>query len=304
MEWTHASVQMELAGFALRRGWPVEFEPRLPGGKMGDLEVFLDSKKVMFEVTQIGEHTSVRETNSFVKKLDRALAKPAKDHSLSVKGHYLKVVGEEELQALLAQVDEVGTSLKEIGQSRPVKTEVAKLVITKTSHPEVRMMSGPVTSTNEWDRLAAKIRDKARQSASGQNVWLRIEVLSGLWQLTAWAQQGMKEKLKAIVPVCHSEIRRYDHVSGVILSSGLGWQIGAPDEVVCVDGNFSMRRNFATGGRQRETIIVRRDKRGKGDVGEVMRWYQDEVTWLDWALRELGYGSLEQMFNRTEHVAP
>lgn len=65
--WTHALLQIELFGLAVRHGWGGAFEPRLRTGRPGDvlLERGVDSSAVrlLFECTSMG--WSVRERESF-----------------------------------------------------------------------------------------------------------------------------------------------------------------------------------------------------------------------------------------------
>lgn len=99
----------------------------------------------------------------------------------------------------------------------------------------------------------------------------------------------------SIVPLCQAALRMYDHIAGIVVSNRWSWQSKQPEETVCLDGNFALRRRLMDG-RERETIIVRRDRHSHRAVDAIKSWYVQEASWLDWGLSQLRQPSLGKIF--------
>ncbi|RIV26126.1 hypothetical protein D2Q93_05410 [Alicyclobacillaceae bacterium I2511] len=291
----HALLQLEVAGFALRQGHDIEFEPDLESGSKADLKVHTGDHPTVFEMVQMGTDHAFRATATFRDRLNRELMGLSMAHSLSIRGDILRIADESELTHLMGDLDTKARELNAVGKSFVIHSDLARLTLIKSERAGLPELSGPPTQSDDWARLEARISEKARQTSGAENVWIRIDGLSGLWYFTGWARHSLREKLRLIAPLCQAAIRRYDHVSGIVISNGRAWQTGQPEETVCVDGNFALRRHFIDGW-ERETIIIRRDKRSRKEVDFIMAWYAQEPSWLDWGLSQLGYPAVTEIF--------
>lgn len=293
--WGHALLQMEVAGLALRQGYEIEFEPSLESGRKMDLTVSMRNRTVNFELVQMGTDHSFRATALFRDRLNRQLMALSMTHSVSIRGDLFRIAEEPEFTQLVNEVDGRAKALKTLGESLAFNSDVARLMVTKSEHARLPELSGPPTQSDEWSCLEARINEKAKQTAGANNVWIRLDGLSGLWYFPGWAAHELREKLRLIAPLCQAVLRKYDHVAGIVLSNRWAWQVGQPEETVCLDGNFALRRHFSDG-RERETIITRCDKGSRREVDAIMSWYAQEPSWLDWELSELEYPSIRELF--------
>lgn len=295
--WGHALLQLEVAGLALRQERDIEFEPDLASGRKADLKVSTGDQVTTFEVVQMGTDHCFRETASFRNQFDTELMRLSMTHSVSIRGELFRIPNELEREHMIENLYTKAKALNTRGESFVFSTDLATLTVTKSERRGAPELSGPPTKSDVWARLEARIKDKARQTLGTKNVWIRIDDLSGMWYFTGWANQPLREKLMLIAPLCQAEIRKYDHVAGILLSNRWTWQSGQPEETVCVDGNFALRRLFSDD-RERETLIIRRDKRSRQEVDVFTSWYAQEPSWLDWGLIRLGHPTTSEIFTQ------
>lgn len=155
--------------------------------------------------------------------------------------------------------------------------------------------TGP--TTDQWARLVARIKDKARQYAGHGPFWLRIEDYSGMWLFTPFGQRSLEDKLALAAGSAREALAAYPDVRGIILSPGL--QI--PASAGLTPQRFTLdSRAFAISvpvpiGRYRETLVIGRADGLEHECAAVSRWYEGESTWLDWALANMHHPPLQSL---------
>jgi hypothetical protein len=150
-------------------------------------------------------------------------------------------------------------------------------------------MSGPVVSRDGWKRTGSKLTSKAHKEYSERPVWLRVDVLDGLWQFTNWAEMDLESKLSAVAAKVHGDLAGSSSVAGVVLSSGAVRNPGGfIDELV---RNASTKaiglRRLLPFSRVRETMIVPVEA---AHVEETQLWislYDSEPEWFGLSLDRL-----------------
>lgn len=159
---------------------------------------------------------------------------------------------------------------------------------------QLAMQTSPV---DEGWRLARQLINKARQTVGAINVWIRVDVRSGLWTpLTEWGRAPLDRKAEQIAVIVRGALAEHPHVAGAVLSTGL--LFAAPGietrTLASPDGTVTLRRTIP-GNLGRETIIVPRASGETADVADWQGWYGAEPSWLDWALAELGHPPLSTL---------
>lgn len=296
--WGHELLQLEVAGLAARSGRDLEYEPKLQSGRSADLQVALDDELIVFELVQLGTSQFFNNAQQYNEEMNDFLLKVSMRHLVAFSGVWIRVATPEERSALMLQISSAVKTLVQMDKNHMIKNDLVRLSITKTNSFKYPVVSGPPTQDDEWARLEARIHEKSKQTLGATNVWIRLDGLSGLWYFTPWATQGLKEKLNSIAPLCKNVLQKYSHVNGIVISNRWSWQVGQPEETVCVSGNFALRRHFSDG-RERETMVVRRDKSARSVLEEIVEWYENEPSWLDWGLEQLGYSCFASLIHES-----
>lgn len=292
--WQHSIIQMELVGFAAQRGYHCELEPKLPTGKKGDVVVETPAGRLFFEVLSIGTSAEFRTAYDFYQQMDIFLLSLWAQHSLAISGQLKFCPEKHEMTNLQNTLVQMAEGLVSAGMSRVIENDYVRLHFLKSDEPLPPRVRGVGTQTDTWARLETRICKKGRQTIGAQNVWFRFDEMSGMWQMTQWANLPLNEKLKTITPFIQHAIQPFEHVSGMILTNAGTWALDDDDKCYEYDGNVALRRCFP-GGTHRETIIVGRDKSVHRTIQELGDWYAGEPNWLDWALAYLGKPALSRL---------
>ena len=149
-------------------------------------------------------------------------------------------------------------------------------------------------------RIVARIRDKDSQAAGSEApVWLRLEDDAGLWQFTSLHALPLQEKLASLAPWFREVLTTCHNLAGIILAPSVLWASAPAEQVVFQFRDSALGvaalRTPLPGHRCRETIIVSRSRPFTPADEALVDWYANETTWLDWALAQLGYPSLEAL---------
>jgi hypothetical protein len=168
------------------------------------------------------------------------------------------------------------------------KLEIAREQMTSET---IHLEGAPVTEDG-WGRLVARLNDKARQAKDAGPVWVRLEEFSGLWHFTQLQSMTLEEKLDVLVPALQRELAIFPDLAGVILAPAVLWAGNVPqegfDSRIERSGGFALRTPIP-GHRVRESVIVTQAGQAHEDARIFADWYEQEATWLDWALEQLGH---------------
>jgi hypothetical protein len=108
----------------------------------------------------------------------------------------------------------------------------------------------------------------------------------------------LAKKLDTLAPALEMELEAFTNLAGIILYPAVLWAGNIPLN--------SLRESFKrTGGiaivcprighRERETIIVPQVGLHKAEADIFAGWYDQEDSWLNWALQQLGYSSFDTL---------
>ncbi len=224
LNWVHALLQLEVAGFGVRAGWNSTFEPELGNGRRGDVRLEKGPSALLVETT------SMRMSDEELKILNAAHAVSWRiqaikfEHDVQIIGDIGDVLSEEAVAECLRAVEAAATATAADGQDRHVHTLAGgHLNIRLDRHATDQLnVSGPVVQTDVWSRFRARLNDKSNQMAgSGKQAWVRLEDWAGIWQFTPLRSMTLSEKLATLAPFLHSALQPHPNLAGIVLAPPL-----------------------------------------------------------------------------------
>lgn len=312
-DWEDVLLQLEVAALAVRDGWDTELEPLLPSGKKADLRLSRQSDTFLVESTLLGLSKRSQEVSCFSDEAMSALQTIAWRNGLGVTGELHSVMTGEQLRSWLASVTTTAERLR--GTRLAAVVEVPgggriELSGSQSGEPtRQRGLSGPADMTNETPRLVRTLTRKARQGAANEPLWIRLDEGGAIWHLSlpsAWLnRRDMHEALAATIL---SVVDQFPHVAGVVMSEspmfGTGGQ-GREQWTLAGGRAVGLRQPLAFGFGREAVFVAGTHLMSATQLGRWVRWYQDEPSWLDWALARHDQAQPKDIFAvRETPVAP
>jgi len=293
--WTHALLQLEMAGLGLRADWQCTFEPDLGTGRQTDLRVENDSRVLMVEIVAMGPPNAWRDADKLFDEVMRRKVDIEMREGVYLSGSLGESAPPEDLARWWAEIAATAALTGRDSAAHVVAGPTGgQIRISKDWDSAGSTVGFPMTS-DIGARLVARLQDKNRQVTTGieEPVWLRIEDHAGLWQFTELYHQSLPEKLVSLASYLRQELDAYPNIAGVILGPSVMWVDTIPDAVATPVADpaagIAALRTPVPGHRCRETILVTRSG-PLGLAGETfVDWYGQEATWLDWALERLNH---------------
>jgi len=299
--WWHSLLQLEVAGFAMRYGWDVTFEPKLPSGRRADLRVAVPRAPWLVETLSLGDDRESIAATEYFEAVSNALLWLRFQHpGVHATGTTGTPASEEAVGEWMARVREAAAATEQDGADRSLSGPTGGVLsLCKTAPPPgTHLLTGHPTGADEWGRLVARFADKARQTAGASAVWVRIDDLGKLWTgLTTWGQAPLPTKLASLAPAVRQVLAQWPHIDGAVLSHGWAWRTQpdmAHEAYRLSDGNIALRTTLP-GHRYRETILVPAREDACPALEHWVTWYGQESSWLDWALSRLGHPPLRTL---------
>lgn len=297
-EFDHLDLLLEVIGLAHRADWNVEVDVPTDRGTIPDLRVTKGTMRYTIEVT-------IRSADRRARDLDRqhfrigdlvSTAEREFGVELSVAIHQLLDV--EALEDLSAEVFGVARRCEETGRHQDFDVGIASGTAYPSGErpPDVFLLTGPVLGDDMWPRFAERLHTKAQRTEGAGLTWIRIEEYTGLLMLTPAAHWTPEQQLAALQQNIVAELHPYNHVRGVVMSTGAAadWipsrrEFGVRDPRTGAD--FQERR--LPGARRRRTFTIPVPSGPELLLPphlalEPASWYGGEGAWLDWALQQLG----------------
>lgn len=292
----HSKLQLEVAALTAAAGAIVTLESVQPGGYSADVTFAFEDSPVLVECQAILIPEPDRQASERTDQLTDTLTRMSLEHSVEIFGEFVaSTVGSDDLEAFELLLTAVGWDRSEPvglqawwGWLRAQPADQGALASVRFAGPE----------TDLGRHLLGKVIGKAPQVAQSGGVWLRVDVLSGLWQFTPWSARGLDDKIEQLVRHIEPLLTGQTNLSGVVLSSG-ACQFNGEFEEQVVHGEASSLglRTALPVGRCRETIIIPLSDSTEGDVA---RWgdlyLRREPQWLPEALQNHGLPTLHEMF--------
>lgn len=296
INWYHTMMQVELAGLAIREGFPIQFEPVILN-KKADLQIDGPDQTLNFEMLSLGISDQFRLVKEYMGKIS--------DFSGYIKITYdLHLVGylgddttyitngkpkdwTENIDILMNCIEQSAATFNPT-QSYSFETPFKGILKLQNTAllPGQSTLTGVTTSKDEWLRIQARINDKAHQTEGLANTWLRMEAVGGLFHFTPWSREPLEEKLTALTKLCRNEIEQYSHISGIVISNRIGLYAGTMEDETCILAThpaYAVRRIFPYG-QFKEIYIIAKDYLSQARAECIFKLYDRENSWLEWAL--------------------
>jgi hypothetical protein len=314
----HSRLQLEIGALADRAGYAVRFERPIPGSSRSS-DVTIDSSDgtaLLVEARVLLPDNRTVAIDDFTERAFTYIHNLESHYGVRCDGEFTQILNSTELAELLDTVDTHCRLVRAGAIPPPICSHHASLVVSRrapdtpssrsssTASRPIRAdgshgLGGPRLEGDLWPRIADRLAKKARQTQGGENVWLRLCALQGLWLVTDWATRSLQQKLATMRHNISTALAQHAHVDGVVISSGCGWPQTTivPEEFADELGGYAMRCQVPPI-RARETLIVPLNP-GAQTVGQALIWrdlYSAEEGWLDTALAGVHLPAVADLF--------
>lgn len=299
--WRHVQLQLELAALAGAVGADAKFETRSEHGWPADVVLEHAHESVAFETFAVFTSDEWRAATGASDEIsDRLFALELKHHLSLVVDFQGENLSPKELESWLRGVEQAADLVVSDGREREVTSGQVRARLARNDSGPPSSFRGPPITANPWRRIVRKLDAKREQvSANTDSVWLRVDLLEGMWQFSEWARAPLPEKLAVMRDYLRAEFTQAAGLAGIVVSSGAAWAQGRFDDedAVADDGSIALRRNLRPL-RVRETLIIPlRSSATSGTVDLLRNAYTQEPESLDLAIREAGLGTLDEVFS-------
>lgn len=299
--WRHVELQLELAALTAAAGAEIEFERGAKDGWPADVVATLNGASASFEAFSVFKSQEWREAEQESDVIvNRILAQQIRHNLSIVSDFHGRVLAPDELEDWLQRLETAAEDVAEDGEPRTVAAGVVSAAIAPADRGPASRFSGPPIVFNGWHRMLGKLERKSRQtSASPDGVWLRVDVLDGIWQFTEWARYDLSQKLLVMEEYLRQGFAGDPSLAGFIVSTGAVMAQGTfKDEAVQSErGSVALRRTLEPL-RVRETLIVPMSARASDLVDYLATAYAAEPDSLDRSLHLAGLGTVDEIFPR------
>jgi hypothetical protein len=297
--WFHTAMQLEVAALAAASGADVKFEASEQGVYPADVRLTTSVGSLAIETFAVLTSERWRNAADASDAISARISGIENRYGVSCDVDFAsETLQEDELARFLDEI-EFGAAVVKAGQ--PIHVVRVQRASASVGRGIDTRFSGPPISENPWPRLAARVARKREQTrSSNEGVWLRVDLLDGIWQFSPWAQAPLAQKVEALALQLRQELGRdIGQVAGVIASSGsLLAQGRFTDETVrALDGSSGVRRVLAPV-RVRETLVIPFGPESLPAGHFFRELYAEEAAWLDAALAKQDLGTIAEMFPR------
>jgi hypothetical protein len=313
----HLCLCLETAAFAILAGWRISYEETASTGRRPDLTIRRNGFAYSLEVSLMGLDREFRAADRYNDDLHRKLRYLELCHGVELRCHAHEILPEVDLAAWIDEMDIACQQTAADGGTRLVRHGLSEVeIFAAGQRPAGEVFRGPFISGDMWRRVAARIANKAEQTAGGP-AWIRIDDTGPLFHLTDRGREPLRDLLADLHHNTSIALRNAPHVRGLILSTGAlvnpgdakddtAWGSaespllivpGAPRHVLAA-GPAAMLRALP-GGRSRLTFVLPSPHPHlilPAGIGlEPGLWYDDERSWLTRALTSLGQPALDRL---------
>lgn len=293
----HLRMQLEVGGHAARAGYNVRFEePLVQSDRPIDVSLRGEGRSINVEMAAILQDERSRESHDGVDSLFARIHHLEFSYGVTCEGEVRVELDEKGHEALIKEIEAAAQSLEEGAEQTVVESLGARIMVSRDgSVTDEGGLSGPRVESQLWPRTERILRRKAEQTTSSERTWLRIDSLDGMWQFTPWARLPLSRKLEVLTHAVRTALVEYPQVAGVVMTSGAAFAQGEFSEETCnYLGSVGCRRLIFPL-RVRESIIISFTE----DAGSIEPWarlYDEEPSWLDWALARFRMPSTVEIF--------
>lgn len=288
-DWHHLLLQFEIARAGLSFGATARFEPAIEGtGRKTDVLLACpDAPILSVEAVSLWPATASTANEAWDRDLHWKLDAIARAEGVAMECEVIDHPADGHRDTWLVVVSSLAATAARSGIATVSEPGWCRLEITPVNESGtdgVTSFTGMPNIRDGWARARKVLRHKARQTDGADNVWIRIDMLDGLFAFSGWAHESPHERLNWMRDLLLDTLRTDAHVQGVIVSSGTSFTPATPGsaeliEDVSDDGAALIRREIAPH-LARETLIVPLHGPGRAGARLFQAAYASEPTWL------------------------
>lgn len=296
----HLRVQLEVGALAQRHTKEVAFERPSSGGGAADVvigrkpsEIIVETKAVLLDDRTRAHYRATDHLFAYLHDLELR-------YRVQCSGRFGRRLEGQDLDSFLIATEICARTARDEGERQVLEAWGCRVTFSPEGLELGTGLHGPVHETLAWRRTERILRKKSQQARHQSGVWLRVDALDGLWQSTPWASMELEGKLQTLVGPIQHALESDHHVDGIVITSGAARAQGTfVDESVTIENCFAFRRVLEPM-RVRETMIVPLRPAGSRAAEMWQTLYDDEASWLDWALQTRNLPSAEEIFGPNE----
>lgn len=296
----HLRVQLEVGAFARRQGQAIAFELPADSGGAADVVIGQARSRMVVETKAVLLDDGTRQHHAATDFLIARLHHLEMRYQVECAGYFEEKIEGSDLDTFLISAEVCARQARETGNQQLLEGWGARVMFSPPGQELQSGFHGAVHHSLGWHRTARILRKKAWQSRHQEYVWLRLDALDGLWQFTPWSRLELPDKLQALVGPVRQALQTDAHVGGVVITSGPAHaQSVFYGESAHVEDCYALRR-LIDPLRVRETMIIPM-RSGAAPAAEM--WsalYDQEPSWLGWALDKKGLPSVIDIFQGRE----
>jgi len=291
----HSEMQLEVAGLALSSGMTPELEPA-SSQRPADVAFAIDDQRLVVETRAMLTSDDWRGENDWNDGVFERIRQIEMAHGIRCEGEISVFLDEHQIERLLREI-ETRARLVAMGMDPPELREpgVGIEIVPQAQAPAAGLR-GPELHGDSWARIAPRIWEKAQAAVDSGANWLRVDARDGLWQFTEWSTRPLADKLQAFATAVRGLL---GGLHGIVVSCGPVLRQGTfSDESVELGPGLAAMRRCLPFIRVRETLVIASDPLTAPAAECWVRLYDEEPSWLDWALGEVGLPSTAEILSQ------
>lgn len=308
VNWLGALLQLEVAALGLRAGWKILLEPPYEHGGKADVRLSNEATMLLVDATTMRMYDVERKALAFYRNLSWQLQVLEFQHNVRISGQVSMVALEQEAirKQWLKAVEQAAAAITHEGQSQqvpgPGKVVVTVFRPTEATYGESWGVEGEPVQALILERLADVLNYKNMQATgSDAPVWVRIDEFAGLWEFTRLQGYSLEQTLIFYTDFLQTVFPSLPKLAGVILSPGIFLDGNLPPSVprherVASQGSIALRCPVPAY-HVREILIIPQEDRPASEAQVFADLYEQEDSWLDWALKQLGQPPFSALFS-------
>ncbi len=304
----HTDLQLEVATLGAPLGWSAELEKLNIHPSSGiDVRLTRDGEVLDVEVCALleGDRTkSSFDQNRRIFGMDLGLM--ATMHRVRVTGHLSDDPTTYDVDNCRAQLMEAIRAVSADGVQRTLSFRGGSVLVSPISDGVDDTFTTPFDAALDPRRFESSLKEKIAQARANGSKWIRVDYMDLSWQLSEWWPLPIVGKAHVISKKVKRAVGRGHTLDGVVVSSGAIMRQGEfPAESRVLDnGAVGICRPIEPH-RARQTVVVPLSKDGFRRLPLWQEIYENEPSWWDWGLAQLGLPTARQITSReSEDVEP
>jgi len=242
-----------------------------------------------------------QEAESYFYRMTGILLNVALKHGVRITGSIDSPLSGDDLAQWLQKIEEEARETAQDGEKRivPGPTDGRVEIIKEATMPGISPLEGILVETDVGRRLINQLITKNEQYQDAGPVWLRWGEYAGLWQSSSLQGKSLSEKFDILTPFLQTILALLPNLAGVIVSPGKYALNNHPleplDSPMERNGGIAIRCLMPETNQRRESMIVIRAGKLTEQARMFTDWYQQERSWLDWALKQFGKPSFDEL---------